>query len=112
MSDAEEIILSKGTRVLLKERAGKGNRGCLLCRMILEDFKLHKKLTGHPLNGEGKPMFPVEAKVAHIANEKGDPPKESPPAAPPARTESPEKGWGCAEGCGTGDPDPDKTRRK
>lgn len=83
----EDVVLSEETVALLRKRSGglikktkkiqrtdwnspKDLRGCFLCVMILEDFGLHGKLTGWPLDTFEKGTFPVEAKVGHIRLEK------------------------------------------
>lgn len=74
----EDVVLSKDTLAFVKKKAGDlmkkripdDARGCQLCRMIVEDFTLHKKLTGWPLDTFEKGTFPVEAKVRHIEVER------------------------------------------
>lgn len=74
----EDVVLSKETVAFLKKRAGDllkkkipdDARGCQLCRIILEDFRLNKKLTGYPLDAQDNGMFPVESKVRHIELER------------------------------------------
>ena len=39
---------------------------CHLCRWILVDAQEHGALTGYPPAEEGKPLFPVCAKVSHL----------------------------------------------
>lgn len=45
---------------------------CFLCRWIAEDIKLHKKLTGWPLDYLGNGIFPKEGKEKHIDVEIGE----------------------------------------
>lgn len=73
MSGEDEIVLSRETKKFLKERAGTKDKGCFLCRLILEDFKLSKKLTDYPFESDAKGQFPVDAKLRHIELEKGVP---------------------------------------
>lgn len=79
----EEICLSQETRDLLASRVN----GCFLCRFILEDEKKNGKLTGYPLDGEGKGIFPVEGKMIHVQLE-----RMSGSSAPPPRGGAAEKG--------------------
>lgn len=62
----EEIVLSDETKAFLEGEREK----CFLCKIILEDQEKNGKLTGDPKDGEGKPMFPPEAKVRHVQIEK------------------------------------------
>ena len=72
----EEIYLSPETVAALKGRVD----GCFLCRFILEDQEKNGKLTGYPLDGDGKGIFPVDAKMIHIQLEKRSSTQEEPGA--------------------------------
>ncbi len=39
---------------------------CFLCGWILEDVKANGKLTGHPLDYNSQPQFPVSGKIRHL----------------------------------------------
>lgn len=60
----EEIVLAPETEALVRKESNE--KGCFLCRFILEDIEKNKKLTGYPLESDGKGQFPVEAKIRHI----------------------------------------------
>jgi hypothetical protein len=40
--------------------------GCFLCRLFIEDFEKHGKLTDHPYDLNGKGTFPASGKVRHL----------------------------------------------
>lgn len=62
--EGEEIVLSDET-IAMAENESK-NKGCFLCKFILEDYAKNGKLTGHPNDIFEKGTFPVEAKIRHI----------------------------------------------
>ena len=71
-----QVEQSEALRTFLESRIPKGpdGTGCAPnCKWILEDLKLHGKLTGWPLDSFGKPEYPVDAKLRHIALEFGEP---------------------------------------
>lgn len=61
-AEKEDIVLSMETEELLKTN----EPGCPLCKWILEDFELNKKLTDYPRNFDGSGQFPLKGKELHI----------------------------------------------
>lgn len=53
----------------LAELILKNQWSCFLCRWILEDIRLHGKLTDWPYDFNDKSEFPKKSKQAHIALE-------------------------------------------
>jgi hypothetical protein len=85
LMDGEEIVLSDETKALLEVEATQ--KGCFLCRFILEDFAAKGKLTGYPNDIFEKGTFPVEAKIRHIEILKYNLPSKVTGQAKPAQSE-------------------------
>jgi hypothetical protein len=39
---------------------------CFCCKWILEDLQINRKLTGHPKDSLGGPVYPVDGKRKHL----------------------------------------------